>query len=236
MLVTIYYLTIANKIKKCSIRFYMLINLANATSILKYISLKMLNKATYINIFFILITLGLYSCTPGVNKFNNAFTFSPKRFVVINKINNWQLNGKLSWHDKKNNQTVICYVKWQKDNKKSYITLSSVMNLKTVNLEIDNGAVKIINNSNNADKLTQDIDNIIKNISINLDNLNYWLLGVPNPNNTYKLIQDGFEQHNCKINYFQYTNNSGVVLPAFISLQMKPEIIIKFIIKKFHNY
>ena len=131
----------------------------------------------------------------------------------------------------------MCYVKWQKDNKKSYITLSSVMNLKTVNLEIDNGVVKIINNSNNDDKLIQDIDNVIKNISINLDNLNYWLLGVPNPNNAYKLIKDGFEQHNCKINYFQYTNNSGVVLPTFIRLQMKPEIIMKLIIKQvqYHN-
>lgn len=175
----------------------------------------------------VIINLALSSCVNRINHSNN-FIIDPQQKAAINKLGIWEWRGKLSWHDQRNNQAAMCYIKWVKKYSKSYITLNSAMNIKTVYLQIDNG--KIINNSN---ILSQDIDNIIKNISLNIDNLNYWLLGAPNPKYKYTLINEGFEQQNWEIKYLHYKTYKKFLLPSHIIIKNNC-IDIKIIINDFN--
>lgn len=175
----------------------------------------------------IIINLILFGCTTRIN-YSDNFIFDPKQAAKINKLDNWELHGKLSWRDQKNNQTAICYIKWVKNYNKSDITLNSVMNIKSIHLEIDNGKIKIINNSN---ILSKDIENIINNISLNIDNLNYWLLGSPNPKYEYALIKQGFHQQGWEIKYNGNKRYSNIYMPKIIIMKHKHlQIFIKLIL------
>lgn len=176
---------------------------------------------------FIIISIILSGCVTHVNNSNN-FIINPQQAAKINKLNTWSLYGKMRWKDQQNKQAAMCYIKWMKNYNKSYITLNSFMNLKSINLEIENDKIKIIDNSN---ILPRDIENIINNISLNIDNLNYWLLGSPNPKYEYALIKQGFHQQGWEIKYNGNKRYSNIYMPKIIIMKHKHlQIFIKLIL------
>lgn len=159
----------------------------------------------------------LSSCSPNINK---QFKFNPNNINIINKkIYNWQLNGKISWLHKATNDNCICYVDWQKNYNKSIITFRSPMNIKNITIESNGETIKIINSSDNIKETQYNLENISKTISLNLNNLNYWLLGIPNINSKYILINNGFRQNNWDVIYSNYKLNNNLLLPNFIVMK-----------------
>lgn len=177
---------------------------------------------------FIIINLILSGCVTSINNSNN-FIIDPQQAAKINKLNTWTLHGKISWHDQKNNQAVMCYIKWIKNYNKYYITINGAMNIKSINLEIENGKIKIIDNNNLKQ---EDIKNILNNISVNMDNLNYWLLGAPNPKYVYRLIKNGFVQQQSYVQYLYYNLYNDLALPRTIIINHN-YLNIKIIINNF---
>lgn len=169
-----------------------------------------------INILAILVLLN--SC--GTNKINQQFKFNSNKINIINKqIYNWQLSGKISWSHKPTNDNFICYVDWQKKYNKTIITFRSPMNIKNVTIESNGEKIKIINSSHNIKETQYNLENISETISLNLNNLNYWLLGIPNINSNYSLINNGFRQNNWDVMYSNYKLNNNLLLPSFIIMK-----------------
>ena len=184
---------------------------------------------------FISIIIILNGCTSNINAFNNQFKFNNEQLSILNnQLDNWKLTGKISWHHQQPKQSAICYVDWRKNNKKSQITFRSVMNIKSLSIESDNGKIKILNSSDNIDEVEKNLETMSKTISLNLDNLNYWLLGVPNPNHDYFLIKDGFKQQNLHIIYLTYKPQGTFVLPTKILMKnMESQTVIRVAINSF---
>jgi len=182
-----------------------------------------------------IIIVTLFGCTSNINHFNNQFKFNTEQLGVLkNQLDNWRLQGKISWHQKQPNQSVICYVDWQKNNKKSRIDFRSIMNIKSVSIESENNKIKVISSSDNISEVQKDVDAMSKAISLNLNNLNYWLLGVPNPKHEYFLLKDGFKQQNWHIIYLKYKTQGGVILPDKILMRnINSQTVIKIAISSF---
>ena len=191
----------------------------------------MILKKIKLKVFSIVIVI-LCGCNPNIN---NHYDFNPKQFNKINsQLDNWQLNGKISWHHKPTNHSAMCYMDWQKNNKKSKITFRSAMNIKNVTIESDDGKINIVSSSNNLDEVQKDIQDISKTISLNLNNLNYWLLGVPNLTNSYLLVKDGFKQQDWEILYSKYKSYGGFMLPTKITMRnAKSQTVIKIVVSSF---
>ena len=179
-----------------------------------------------------IIIVILCGCTANIN---DPFKFNTKTLGVLKKpIDNWQLKGKISWHQKQPNKSAICYIDWQKNNKKSKIDFRSIMNIKSVSIESDNDKIKVISSSDNIDEVQQDVDAMSKAISLNLNNLNYWLLGVPNPKYDYFLLKDGFKQQNWHIIYLKYKSQGDFILPNKILMKnLDSDTVIKIVISSF---
>lgn len=175
----------------------------------------------------------LNSCS--TNNINQQFKFNPNKINIINKkIYNWQLNGKISWSNKATNDNSLCYIDWQKNNNKSIVTFRSIMNIKSVTIESNGEKIKIINSSDNIKETQYNLENISETISLNLNNLNYWLLGTPNINRHYSLINNGFRQDNWDILYSKYKQNNNLLLPTFIIMKnADTQTLIKIFISSF---
>lgn len=182
-------------------------------------------KTIFINI------LIIFSCSNCTTK-ANIYRFNSANFDKINnKIHNWQLNGKLFWYQKSDKKSATCYVNWQKIKNKSQITFYSAFNMQNIILETyhgnkndnkNNNQIKILSKNgkkynNNNDYELQKTINLLP---LNLNNLAYWLLGVPNPSKNYILTTNGFKQDNWSIIYDNYQQKSQ-------SLFMPTKIIIK---------
>jgi len=217
-------------------------------------------KKTYLLII-LTISIVTTTCLSGCStNINDKFKFNPKQFSIINnKIHTWKLDGKISWHHKSDNKSATCYMNWQKFNNKSQITFYSALNIQNLVIEsYNNNQIKILskngknyNNIKSIDTIADpyDTDNdtaevnelqkTIDQLSINLNNLTYWLLGIPNPLKKYILIKDGFKQDDWNITYTAYQPSSSQNLPMPTKIIIKNSdpkniMIIKIIVMNFN--
>lgn len=141
-----------------------------------------------------------------------------KQRQIYHKINNWQLKSKIQILNLNTKQSCICYMDWEKINLKSTVKLYSLFNLQSLTLDSDNysNTVKFKHNhvSNNLEhnkhNLDLDLDHWINAGLIKINDLNYWLIGLPNYKNTYNIINHGFIQNNWKITYANYTPSKSL--------------------------
>ena len=211
-------------------------------------------KTIYLTIISLLIILCTSNCATSIYNINHKseFEFDPKQFTIIhNKIHNWQLNGKIHWHQKSGNKSTTCYMTWQKIDNKSQITFYSALNLQNVVIESynnQNNQIKILSKNGkdytgskdiNINTETDELQKAIDSLSLNLNNLTYWLLGTPNPLKNYILINNGFKQDNWLITYSDYQQKSEhLYMPTKILIKnsnKKNITIIKIMILDFNQ-
>ena len=165
---------------------------------------------------------GINATTSNLNYFNYLHnTDNLKQRQIYNNINNWQLKSKIQILNLNTKQSCICYMDWEKINLKSTVKLYSLFNLQSLMLESDNysNTVKFKHNhvSNNLEhnkhdkhNLDLDLDHWINSGLIKINDLNNWLIGLPNYKNTYNIINHGFIQNNWKITYANYTPSKSL--------------------------
>ncbi len=195
-------------------------------------------------------------CSYKISKINSHPHFNPQQFSVIhNKINNWQLRGKISWHEKRQNKSTICYLNWQKNNSKSTITLYSALNMQNLVIEtIENhnnrqNNIKIIskngknyhnvNHKTAMNSETVALQQAIESLPLNLNYLTCWLLGMPDLSKKYILINDGFKQDNWTVTYsdyinYQRTNVQNLFMPKKIVIH-NSNMVIKIMVTNFSS-
>lgn len=181
--------------------------------------IKIINIIKTINI---LIIICFCSCSTNVSTIKNNHQFNSQQFPIIwNKITDWQLKGKISWQHYLTNKSANCYVNWQKSGNKSVITFYSPLNIKNLTIEViesynneKNNQIKILskngknyNNIDNDPDINAEINQLqlaIDQLSLNINNLTYWILGVPHPLKKYTLLKNGFKQDDWLVNYKDY--------------------------------
>lgn len=199
---------------------------------------KIINIIKTINI---LIIICFCSCTTNVSTIKNNHQFNPQQFPLIwNKVTDWQLNGKISWQHYLINNSSNCYVNWQKSGDKSLITFYSPLNIKNLTIEViesynnrKDNQIKILSkngknyNNNDDPDINAEINQLklaIDQLSLNINNLTYWILGIPHPLKKYTLLKDGFKQDDWLVNYRDYQQEK------LSKLYMPRKIIIKNVI------
>ena len=197
---------------------------------------KIINNTKTINI---LIIICFCSCSTNISTIKNKHQFNQQAFPSIwNKVTDWQLNGKISWQHHLTNKSANCYVNWQKRQNKSLITFYSPLNIKNLTIEVienyndqKKNQIKILSKNgkkyNNIDydhDINAEINQLqlaIDQLSLNINNLTYWILGVPNPLKKYTLLKDGFKQNDYIVHYSHYKQEK------LSMLYMPRKIIIK---------
>lgn len=176
--------------------------------------------------------------------------------VINNKIFNWTINGKISWHNKLNHHAGTCYINWKKLNDKTQIRLQSALNLENLVIESDSyNKIKVLSKNGKIynysidDAIKTETDNkhiheleqikeTINNISFNIDHLNYWLLGIPSPSHRAVLTKNGFKQAGWEVTYSNYKKfdpyydeNNQLMLPSkIVAINHKLQITIKIVV------
>jgi outer membrane biogenesis lipoprotein LolB len=194
----------------------------------------------------------IYSCANHKDITNNNLTplypINKQQFTSNhNKIINWHAKGKISYHDHSCYPYTTCYIDWLKTPDKSTVSLHSALNLQNVVLEYQNNNLRLLskngkayNNPNKNPELA-DIKYTIQELSLNLNNLTNWIIGIPNLDKPYSLTQHGFNQDNWQIHYdkFKFLPYDNLCVPKKIIMKNyadspsdKP-IVIKIIITNF---
>jgi outer membrane biogenesis lipoprotein LolB len=153
------------------------------------------------------------SSTYSLNYFNYLHnTDNLKQRQIYNKINHWKLKSKIQILDLNTKKSCICYMYWEKIDHKSTIKLYSLFNLQSLTLESDNYNNKLNLKHNDLSNNNHDLDlnYWINSGLIKINDLNNWLIGLPNYKDPYKIINHGFIQNNWEITYANYTPSKSL--------------------------
>jgi outer membrane biogenesis lipoprotein LolB len=191
----------------------------------------------------LLVSLGLSSCSTSMSK-AKLITGSKSYPKIQQQIDNnffaCQIKGRISWQNRLDKTGGYGYLYWEKKSDSSRITLYSPFNVQNLTIEITkHNQINSITKNGKPRLFIQEKElDYIKLLLPKIDNLIYWLFGVPNPKKIYYLTKQGFRQDEWIINYFNYKPNKCIssaeemLLPQKIFLQkFIPHIGEDFIIK-----
>lgn len=194
-------------------------------------------KFTIIGLMALIITA--CASTPAGNPFNQPMSW-PARAKMQHSVTHWRTKGSMGISV--NGKSGIAYVDWYLKNKNTYaIDLSGPLGIGDTLLESTPQNVQLLKQGNliaqssNADQLLEQE----LGWSLPVENLYYWIRGIPAPNLRAKMTWDQYnhlqtlKQQGWSVEYLQYTRipNSlpGLDLPTEIVLTYPtPDPTLKF--------
>lgn len=187
-------------------------------------------------ILLIITLLSLCACATMPQPGTHYLTWQ-KRQQQLNNINNWNIYGSLGISY--NNQDIIAHYKWQQSEVDYIITLYSTLDI---------GSVKIVGNPEQVTlwrsatlKTTAKTPEVLMQSqlgwSLPLENLKYWILGLPTPQLPTTTKFDSYnhliflQQQNWQIQYSDFKAIKNIDLPTKIFIN-NPQLRIKIVIKE----
>ncbi|WHL24778.1 MAG: lipoprotein insertase outer membrane protein LolB [Candidatus Blochmannia vicinus] len=145
---------------------------------------------------------------------------------LISHMLNYQAQGAIIYMINNQRKGYIPFI-WTKDNDNCHIKLFNVFGLTIISISVENGVVSIFSNiSSQNNNLKNEVQKWFVDISYFLEQLQKWLLGLPNSNSEYNLNSIGCLSHinycynnkNISIHYRYYHTNSIPILPKVLDV------------------
>ncbi len=153
----------------------------------------------------------------------------------LNVIKKWDIKGSLGITY--NDQTEFAHFEWQRQNTAYAITLSSTLDIGSVKLIGDAKQVTLWKSA--TDKVTaatpEELMQTQLGWSLPLENLKYWIVGLPSPKMLYKATYDAYnhlatlKQGNWRIQYLGFAAFKGIDLPMKLTIT-NPQLHVKIVI------
>jgi len=158
-----------------------------------------------------------------------------ERQTQLNKISSWNINGRLAITNKA--EVWHLSVIWKQQDQHYKIHLSGPFGAGAVQLTGDQSGVTII--SNNETHFSRDAEQLLfetTGVEIPINNLFYWVRGLPNPKSLSNTKLDAFgrlsklTQNDWNIRFKRYHFTNEIYLPAKIFIK-RDSLDIRFIIE-----
>ena len=144
---------------------------------------------------------------------------------IIN-IPNWNIEAKAQLVDLKHNNSFMFYLTWDALQGYSIVNLRSNFNIKSIILKVYDSAsnnIEILEKKENSNHLKLTLYNFLNKSNFKVNNLRYWLRGIPNPKLSYNVNKTGFVQDNWSITYKDFKEivlaKKNVLVPNMIILE-----------------
>ena len=153
----------------------------------------------------------------------------------LNTIKKWDIKGSLGITY--NNQTEFAHFMWQQQYDAYAITLSSTFDIGSINI-VGNSKIVTLWKSK-SDKVTATTPEVLMQEelgwSLPLEDLRYWIVGLPTPKIPYKATYDAYnhlatlKQGNWSIQYLDFAAFNDIDLPLKMTV-VNPQLHVKIVI------
>ncbi|URJ30038.1 lipoprotein insertase outer membrane protein LolB [Blochmannia endosymbiont of Camponotus sp.] len=147
--------------------------------------------------------------------------------ALISNILNYQAQGAIIYMINNQRKVYVPFI-WTQDNDNCHIKLFNVFGLTVISISVENGVVSIWNNiSRKNDDLKNEVQKwFMMDVSYFLEQLQQWIIGLPNSDAEYNLNSIGCLSHinyyynnkNISIYYRHYYANSIPILPKVLDI------------------
>lgn len=146
--------------------------------------------------------------------------------LVVDKINKWHIKGRISISTDRVSGIAAIY--WEQSNSNYKIRIVAPLGQGTYILSGSQDGV-YIQGSNNIKLTNKDPEKLMKEVlgwSVNIDNLRYWVRGLPAPNISHELLSlndegllEHLQQSGVNLTIKRYKNFAGILLPKKITIK-----------------
>lgn len=201
----------------------------------------MLNIRIFIANILTLILLGACSTMtppPATSSLHNL-SWS-ERQQQLHTLTAWNIRGSLSITY--NEKTDLASFEWQKKQDNYFINIHGPMNIANTNIIGSNNQVVLQQASGKQIEAATAEELMQQQLgwSLPLNNLNYWIRGLPTPHINARSLFDSYNhiqnmtQQDWQITYADYSSFSGIDLPTKIYL-ISPQLRAKIVIKQWNR-
>lgn len=202
----------------------------------------MLNIKIFVTSILTLILLGACSTItppPAASTTLHHLSWS-ERQQQLRTITAWNIRGALSITY--NEKTDLTSFEWQKKQDNYFINIHGPMNVASTNI-IGNQNQVVLQQASGKQIEAETAEELMQQQlgwSLPLNNLNYWIRGLPAPHINARSLFDSYNhiqnmtQHGWQITYADYGSFSGIDLPTKIYLT-SPQLRAKIVIKQWNR-
>lgn len=164
-----------------------------------------------------LSVLLLTGCSLFSEKPVEAYRFEGRQ--VLQKQSQWSLEGRLALVDEKDSFSAS--LNWQHGPQRDDIELAGPLAQGKLVISVE-GDIVSVDDGDNRKQFHGQVDEVLAEqlgVLMPVDALKYWVLGVPDPQESYVELADGFLQAGWRVGFKEMQSVSNVYLPKKISAE-----------------
>jgi outer membrane lipoprotein LolB len=156
-------------------------------------------------------------------------TYSKQVREHLYKLDNWSFDGRLAISGR--NDSWSASISWNHDPRQEKVKLSGPLGQGATTIALTDDFVRIDRGNGNVQTSDQPEDFVSHQLGVfvPIQSLRYWVIGLPEPTQSFLETTDGFTQAGWLVSYKETQNGAGQSMPRRISV-VNPDVKLKLII------